>query len=211
MNALKLKYEDVLKTEKADLRRIRELRDLGRELTQQQKLAVNFKDCRPESAKKAIPLDRREKGMKKQYEQAFSTKSTMSSVQKRPLSSSGKKTAQSDKARSSGAKTQSFAGTNKSIRAEQGGTQTLQGSLNDTAGKSQMSTASNSVTKMSGTGGIVKTVILPYDEINNIKAELEYLKDYKARQKSLFEEAIQGYQKDKVIRLQEYQLKEKDM
>ena len=65
VNALKLKYEDVLKTEKADLRRIRELRDLGRELTHQQKLAVNFKDCRPESAKKAIPLDRREKGMKK--------------------------------------------------------------------------------------------------------------------------------------------------
>lgn len=64
---------------------------------------------------------------------------------------------------------------------------------------------------MSSTGGIVKTVILPYDEINNIKTELEYLKDYKARQKSLFEEAIQGYQKDKVIRLQEFQLKEKDI
>jgi hypothetical protein len=26
------------------------------------------------------------------------------------------------------------------------------------------------------TGGIVKTVILPYDEINNLKAECEYLK-----------------------------------
>ena len=55
----------MLKMEKADLRRIKELKDLSRELTQQQKLAVNFKDCRPESAKKTIPLDRREKGMKK--------------------------------------------------------------------------------------------------------------------------------------------------
>ena len=65
VNSLRLKYEDVLKTEKADVRRINELKELGRELTHQQKLAVNFKDCRPESAKKAIPLDRREKGMKK--------------------------------------------------------------------------------------------------------------------------------------------------
>lgn len=64
---------------------------------------------------------------------------------------------------------------------------------------------------MNASGGIVKTVILPYDEINNIKSELEYLKDYKAKQKALFEEAIQGYQKDKVIRLQEFQLKENDM
>lgn len=149
--------------------------------------------------------------MKKQYEQAFSSKSTMSSVQKRPLSSSGKKPTQSEKTRNGATKTQSMAGTNKSLRTEQGGTQGFQGSLDDSAGRSQMSTASNSVTKMSGTGGIVKTVILPYDEINNIKSELEYLKDYKARQKSLFEEAIQGYQKDKVIRLQEFQLKEKDM
>ena len=64
---------------------------------------------------------------------------------------------------------------------------------------------------MNATGGIVKTVILPYDEINNIKSELEYLKDYKAKQKALFEEAIQGYQKDKVIRTQEFQLKENDV
>ena len=51
------------------------------------------------------------------------------------------------------------------------------------------------------TGGIVKTVILPYDQINNLKAELEHLKQYRITQKALFEEAIQGYQKDKVIRL----------
>ena len=53
-------------------------------------------------------------------------------------------------------------------------------------------------------------MILPYDQINNLKGELEHLKQYRAAQKALFEEAIQGYQKDKVIRLQEAQLREQD-
>lgn len=79
---------------------------------------------------------------------------------------------------------------------------------NMTTDRSTSSTSSNLVTN--ATGGIVKTVILPYDELNNLKAECEYLKQYKIQQKALFEEAIQGYQKDKVIRLQESQLKEQD-
>jgi hypothetical protein len=52
-------------------------------------------------------------------------------------------------------------------------------------------------------GGIVKTVILPFDEINNLKAEVEALKEYKIKQRELFEETIQGFRKDKVVRLQE--------
>jgi hypothetical protein len=47
-------------------------------------------------------------------------------------------------------------------------------------------------------------VILPYDEINNIKNEIEYLKQYKMKQKNLFEETIQDFQKDKIIRMQEF-------
>lgn len=43
-----------------------------------------------------------------------------------------------------------------------------------------------------------------------MKRELEYLKQYKLAQKELFEQAIQGYQKDKVIRLQEATLREQD-
>jgi hypothetical protein len=62
----------------------------------------------------------------------------------------------------------------------------------------------------SQTGGIVKTVLLPYDEIVNLKHELEHLKLYKKQQKELFEETIQGYRKDKIIRLQEWNLKEQD-
>ena len=46
-----------------------------------------------------------------------------------------------------------------------------------TDNKSEKST--NSRISINPTGGIVKTVILPYDEINNLKAECEYLKQYK--------------------------------
>ena len=42
-------------------------------------------------------------------------------------------------------------------------------------------------------GGIVKTVILPYDEIINIKNEIEYLKQYRIKQKTLFEDTIQDF------------------
>lgn len=67
--------------------------------------------------------------------------------------------------------------------------------------RSKASRHNTSVQANGTTGGIVKTVLLPYDEIINLKHELEYLKQYKISQKSLFEEAIQGYQKDKMIRL----------
>lgn len=70
---------------------------------------------------------------------------------------------------------------------------------------------SKSSLSMGSTGGIVKTVILPFDEINNIKVELEYLKQYKDAQKALYEETIDGYHKDKIIRTQEFNLKEIDM
>ena len=38
------------------------------------------------------------------------------------------------------------------------------------------SSTSRSSVQINPTGGIVKTVILPFDEINNLKKELEYLK-----------------------------------
>ena len=71
---------------------------------------------------------------------------------------------------------------------------------------SNTSTMSNNA----ATGGIIKTVILPFDEINSLKAELEHLKQFRASQKALFEAAIQGYQKDKLIRLQEANLRQQD-
>ena len=62
-------------------------------------------------------------------------------------------------------------------------------SLDQTA-RSTASRHNTTVTANGTTGGIVKTVLLPYDEIINLKHELEYLKQYKIQQKSLFEEAI---------------------
>lgn len=74
-----------------------------------------------------------------------------------------------------------------------------------TAAKTTKSTAADTIlsdrsdslslnkSTISSSGGIVKTVVLPYDEINNIKSELEYLKQYREQQKSLYEEAIQAY------------------
>ena len=56
--------------------------------------------------------------------------------------------------------------------------------------RSAASRHNTSVSANGTTGGIVKTVLLPYDEIINLKHELEYLKQYKISQKALFEEAI---------------------
>ena len=74
--------------------------------------------------------------------------------------------------------------------------------------QSQSARSNTSVQQNTQTGGIVKTVLLPFDEIVNLKNEMEYLKLYKQQQKELFEETIQGYRKDKIIRLQEWNLKE---
>ena len=50
----------------------------------------------------------------------------------------------------------------------------------DATNMSAQSARSNvSVQANTQTGGIVKTVLLPYDEIINLKNELEYLKLYK--------------------------------
>lgn len=67
VNGLRLEYEDLLKIEKADYRRIKELRALNEDvnsknLTKGQ--SMNFKDCRSEDQKKAFPLSKKEKAMK---------------------------------------------------------------------------------------------------------------------------------------------------
>ena len=51
------------------------------------------------------------------------------------------------------------------------------GSTMEHTTRSQQSTSS--IQANTQTGGIVKTVLLPYDEIVNLKNELEYLKQYK--------------------------------
>ncbi len=64
-----------------------------------------------------------------------------------------------------------------------------------------------SETHQPGTG-IIKTVILPNEEINRLAVEAEELRQYLAAQRQVYEEAIGAYEKDRLIREQEYQMKQ---
>jgi hypothetical protein len=58
--------------------------------------------------------------------------------------------------------------------------------------------------------GIIKTVILPNEEINRLAVEAEELKQYLAAQRQVFEESISAFEKDRLIREQEFSLKERE-
>ena len=49
-------------------------------------------------------------------------------------------------------------------------------------------------------GGIVKTIILPNEEINRLGVESEELRNHLQTEKALYEEAIAGFKKDRAIR-----------
>lgn len=59
----------------------------------------------------------------------------------------------------------------------------------------------------SGYGGVIKTVILPNEELNRLGIESEELRNQIPIQEQLYEEAINGYRKNKQVREQEFQLK----
>lgn len=58
--------------------------------------------------------------------------------------------------------------------------------------------------------GIIKTVILPNEEINRLAVEAEELKQYLSAQRQVFEESISAFEKDRLIREQEFSLKERE-
>lgn len=51
-------------------------------------------------------------------------------------------------------------------------------------------------------------MILPNEEINRLAIEQEELRQYLAAQRQVYEESIAAYEKDRLIREQEYQMKE---
>ena len=53
-------------------------------------------------------------------------------------------------------------------------------------------------------------MILPHEDINRLSNEADMLIETLARQEHLFKETVAGYQKDRVVRQQEFDLKEKD-
>ena len=81
MNGLRLEYEDLLKTEKADLRRIRELEALNTDVSAKAAAAAsaNFKDCRSEASKKNFPLSKKEKALQARSAGGSAKKGALSS------------------------------------------------------------------------------------------------------------------------------------
>jgi|LakMenEpi03Aug12_release.lakeMendotaPanAssembly.Ray.scaffolds.fasta_scaffold5400397_1 hypothetical protein len=53
---------------------------------------------------------------------------------------------------------------------------------------------------MKSASGIIKTVILPHEDINRLSNEADMLIETLARQEQLFKETVSGYQKDRVVR-----------
>lgn len=56
----------------------------------------------------------------------------------------------------------------------------------------------------------MKTVVLPNEELNRLGLEAAELKNQLQLQKNLYDEAKVAYQRDRTIRLQEFELKERD-
>ena len=59
-------------------------------------------------------------------------------------------------------------------------------------------------------GGVVKTIVLPHEDINRLGTEAQELMQVMQSQKALFEDTVAGYQKDRSVRTQEFDLKAQD-
>ena len=80
VSSLKLEYEDLLKTERADIKRIRELEALNEDVAAKAKMPPGFKDCRPLSTQKNIPLSKKERAIKRTADGVGSDANTMKST-----------------------------------------------------------------------------------------------------------------------------------
>jgi hypothetical protein len=58
--------------------------------------------------------------------------------------------------------------------------------------------------------GIIKTVILPNEEVNRLAIEAEELKQFLHAQKQVYEESVKSYDKDRLIREQEFEMKQQE-
>jgi len=59
-------------------------------------------------------------------------------------------------------------------------------------------------------GGVVKTIVLPHEDINRLGSEAQELSQVLTSQKLLFDDTVAGYQKDRSVRTQEFDLKAQD-
>eukprot|EP00347_Sterkiella_histriomuscorum_P001132 403373203 len=211
---LKREYDILLNQERDDLRRIKELNQYNNDIENNSDFA-NFKDCRPNAtsqgnqnsslfsnttlAESNINHSNTHAGqsMKKQNTKTGKQQQTLAINKSQQLKDKTKKQL-IDQHQKQASRVHNAATTFKD------GQHTILKTIdrpNGTNGYSQSSQMS---------GGIIKTVIMPNEEINQLGIEAEELRQMLAAQKQLFEEAMGGYQKDRIIRDQEFKLKEQD-
>ena len=53
----------------------------------------------------------------------------------------------------------------------------------------------------------MKTIVLPHEDINRLSSEAQELMQVMQAQKALFDDTVSGYQKDRSVRTQEFDLK----
>ena len=74
--------------------------------------------------------------------------------------------------------------------------------------QSSRSIGSNASTaRQTQNGGVVKTIILPHEDINRLGTEAQSLLQFMSEQKTLFDDTVAAYQKDRSVRNQEFDLK----
>jgi len=56
----------------------------------------------------------------------------------------------------------------------------------------------------------VKTIVLPHEDMNRLGTDGQLLIQVLEQQKALFQDTISGYQKDRSVRTQEFDLKQRD-
>jgi hypothetical protein len=60
--------------------------------------------------------------------------------------------------------------------------------------------ASGMIQSNKSKGGILKTIVLPNEDVNRLSLQTEELRQFIVSQKKMFEDTISAYQKDRAIR-----------
>ena len=101
----------------------------------------------------------------------------------------------------------SAAASSRRAPAKKGGAVAAGSARGGTATSARSGFSSSSTQKP---GGVVKTIVLPHEDINRLGTEAQELMQMLQGQKQLFEDTVQGYQKDRSVRTQEFDLKAQD-
>lgn len=82
--------------------------------------------------------------------------------------------------------------------------------LSARSGASSHVPSSSRTTLSAPKGGVIKTVVLPHEDFNRLGVEGQQLANFLKVQEQLFQDTVNAYQKDRSVRMQEFDLKERD-